>query len=252
MNALFQRLFSVGAAYDEASYLEFLSSHVPNDLAKQLEYDAAPELQLNEYVGVEDLMQPLALHAFPKDWDSRPKLAFRVASLLEWIIVGYSPSEEAINPYKQTYVASYYLYLCFYRKMTGLQYLNALLLLVQAAPEMTLEGQFQVCRLLGALIPEIPIASVVDPTPLSSASTALSLIVANILGDISEVAEVARREEDFEAAWRVEAEEESMKFGVMKKLAHQGSVAFGATGKVRRAADRFQAMKMAPAARRQS
>ena len=247
MNDAYHRLSSNPGGFTETDYLAFLARRVPQDLGEQLTRDAHPELMLDEYVETVDLMRPLSSHSFPADCDSRVVAVFRLAGILEYTLSRYILDIEKgahhADPYKQVYIASFYLYCCLRGAIRGREYVGALLVLVKAAGQVELEGQLQVSRFLGSLIPLIPGADVADPAPLSSILIALSLIGATIVSDLSVRAERAMCEEGFVQAWTREQEEFEEGYpclDAMKALRQVVSDFFGASGKVEQIAFRFR------------
>lgn len=233
MNAGYEKLLLPPNAFNEAEYLSFLSRRVPRDLAEQLTRDAHPELLLDEYVGVADLMRPLLSHVFLEDCDYRSTRFFRLATILEYTLSGYALDIEhersRAEPYKQIYIASFYLYCCLHGAYRSREYLPTLLVLVNAVKQVDLDGQLQVIRFLGSMTPLVPGASVADPAPLSCMFIASSLILANTLTEISLLAEHAMGEEGFLEAWRKEENEYLRAMHIVARLTREF---FGESGKV--------------------
>jgi hypothetical protein len=195
--------------FSAAEYLTYLSLCVPRDLAEQLTRDADPDLRIDEYVEVDDLIRPLSSHSFPAECERRTVGVFRLASILEHTIIGYSLDVEngvgRHDPYKQIYVASLYLYCCLHGAMRSRFYVDALLVLTAAGRQMDLEGRLQVGCFLGSLFPILPRASVADPSPRSTMLIALSALIGSLFDDVRVLTDRTMREEDFARVWQTEA-----------------------------------------------
>ena len=243
MNDADGRLFPKVSGFSEADYLTFLSGHVPKDIPDQLTHDAHPDLWLDPYVEVADLTRPLLWRSFPLDCRSRSTAIFRLAGVLEHTVLGYFLFGKEDDPYKQIYVASYYLYVCLHGVKRCRHYTEALVVLARAASRGGFEGRLHVCRFIGSLVPLLETASVADPTPMSSALTALSTILGGIVDDVSAVAERALREDEFIRAWRKEEEDygkDAPWVTAVESLKQLVSDMFGQSGKLRLVADRFR------------
>jgi hypothetical protein len=246
MNDAFQKLFPPSAEFSETDYLAFLSQRVPRELDKQLTHDAHPDLMMDEYVEVADLVRPLLRRSFPSDCASHSIAIFRLAGILEYTLSGYtialSEDRNHDDPYKQIYIASFYLHCCLNGAITGRECVGALLVLVKAAKQLDLDGQFQVSRFIGSLVPIAPRANVSGPAPLSSILIALSVITAGIISSLSMLVEHAMREEDFAQDWKKEEQEFREGYPCldsMKALRQLVSVSLGASD-LQQIADRFR------------
>lgn len=247
MNGAYERLFPTPSGFDESEYLAFLSRRAPQDLSEQLTHDAHPELMLDDHVEVADLTRPLSSRSFLADSGSPSTPILRLAGILEYTLSGYAlairENAHRTDPYKQIYIASFYLHCCLQGPVRSREYVSALLVLVEAAADVALEGQLQVSRFIASLIPKVPKASVADPTPLSTALIALSLIAVNTVGDLSLLTERAMHDEHFTEAWtkeEEECEEGDPSLDAMKALRRAGSAFFAVSGKVEQIAERFR------------
>jgi hypothetical protein len=248
MNDAYQALFPEAGGFSEADYLAFLSQRVPECVDEQLTRDAHPDLMLDDFVSVSDLMRPLSSRSFLADRVPRSTAAFRLVGILEYTLVGYELKIERNanrdDPYKHIYVASFYLRSCMQGDVSSDVYVAALLVLVEAAAQIDIEGRLQVSRFIGSLIPVLPHARVADPAPLSTALIALSLVTVSMVSDISSITEIAMREEGFAQAWRKEEEDAGDEghpiLEAMTALRQSVVTSFGASGKVEQIANRFR------------
>jgi len=246
MSDVYQRLFPSPGHFSEADYLGFLSSRMPEDLAQQLTRDANPDLTLDKYINVSDLMRPLSHDSFATDHISGANAIFHLLGILEHTLTGYVLRIEKMrsggDPYKQIYLASFYLSCCLRRGLSCDYYVYALLVLTNAALQTCLEGQLQVSRFIASLIPVISGASVWDATPVSMALFALSLVIANTANDVSLLAELAMLDERFTEEWTKEEESERPhpSFKAKKALQRIANEFFGSGGRLEKVAERLR------------
>lgn len=234
-------------AFCETELLEYIAHRVPKDLELQLMRDAHPELVLDTYVKMPELIFPLSERRFfgVRAVDKTARL--RLIWILEYVIMGYAfQVEKGLDegdPYKNMYVAVFYLCGCVLEGTRSREYTRAILVLERAASHVDMEGKFHVCQFLTWLISVISEPNVADPTPRSTAMLALSLVVASCLSNAIAAAERSTRQEDFVQAWNNEREEfgeDAMSLHAMAMIRKRVFDTFGVSGMINQFAGRFR------------
>lgn len=246
MNDLNSMLFAIPGSFKEKDYLTFLSQRVPPDLTIQLISDGGIDLALSKDCGtdidVSDLVIPLLNLSFRA---KRPTVnILSIASILNHIMIGYGinlredPKSE--NPYKVIYIASFNLYGHLNISSCQCGYLNALDLLMIACDKLDFESRLQVCRFLGSLIPSLGLEKKHEPAPISATIIAISIILSNVINDLSLLAEHTMPKEQIGKAWKEKSEKKRHPYyDTITFLKRSVSDFFGPSGKMRNIADRF-------------
>lgn len=232
-------LFPAHGGFATKDYLAFLAQRVPKNLADQLDHDGQPDIGMPcQTITVRDLVEPLSSGVFPTDnLDD-------FTNLLGYVLICQQIDLDEKNPaegdlYKMIYSGSLYLH-CFVGG-GGLPpasgYPGGINVLVTASLRLDVFSRLQVCRFLASLVPVLPVGSTDEPAALSCLLLGLSLIIGSILGDVGVFTEHVMKSEFLapEAEFREFAFEEIVH---IKKLLVD---VFGASGRVRHAADRFMA-----------
>jgi len=197
--------------YEEVtrSYLQFLQKQLPHDIAQQLHADVEPEITLMRgKVTPEDLVSPLLTSRFPEE------NLYHLADLLAFAVACDAPvlRERADLPderlYKSIYVASFYLHCvvigdcdaphCYYLGLANL---------IAVCKHLNVETRLQVVRFLASLVPFFPREGIDPETPETGLLVSCATILGGILVAVARSAEAAMREEDFEAAWELDADD---------------------------------------------
>ncbi len=247
MNEQYDRLFPLEGAFSEREYLVFLSQRVPKDLGDQLTRDAHPDLMIDKYVELADLLRPLSTYSFPEDCDSCSDAVFRLAGILEYALSGYALRIRkgrggSHDPFKEIYVVSLFLYCCMHGAMKASMYPSALLVLVAATARVDMGSRFQVCGFLASLVPLVTRKRIHDPAPRSCGLIGFALTVGMILCDLMAVAEREIQEEDFVPAWQ-EYERNwqgSVSLTAMQLFRSSLAEQFGASGTLSELGDRLR------------
>lgn len=232
----------------EADFLAYLSQRVPTDIAEQLRRDAHPDLKADEFVDLTDLTRPLSEHCFLSEARCCREVRVHLTFILEYTLTGYTihilDGDDQGSPYKWIYVAVFHLYCSMREAVRSREYVSALLVIERAASQIDLEGQLHVSRFLAWLIRVIPKGSVADPTPVSSAVLALSLVLANCMNNLLGLAEQSVAEERFAQSWEKEfltlIDERTMSMNAMIVLRRLLSENFRVSGRVEQCAARLR------------
>ncbi len=243
-------LFSSQADDIANDYLGFLAERVPFNLREQLEIDSQPDLGLSSSLGIDALIEPLAVRQFSRSQHRK------IADLTGYVTLSYlnSISDTQEDPYKVIYIASLYLY--NYVHGNGPEasgYSSVLGVLVEVSSRVDLESRLQICRFLSALVPSISATIKLygnladEDAPLSSVQIAIAIIAGHILSDIADNARRAIKSEGLVKHWATDqSQEKTADWGIRTMLKHLADLYREDGGEVRAASDTLSAVVVPP------